>query len=157
FIDAEEAKASDWDPPFADSDLDKDGRLSRFELYERYAKKMNLPPKSGAVYTAAGGGKPAEAGAADHSRVVDYAKGLLNQYDANKNGVLEKDEFKNMKADHQAADTNKDNVITLDELTVKLTSYATSAPSSSSPPSGSASPSSSASSQPRKWWNKDTG
>jgi len=55
FLSTEESKESDWDPPFSDSDIDKDGRLSRFELYERYAKKFNLPPKTAAAYTSSGG------------------------------------------------------------------------------------------------------
>jgi Ca2+-binding EF-hand superfamily protein len=135
FLSTEESKESDWDPPFADSDLDKDGRLSRFELYERYAKKMSLPPKTAVVYNAAtSGSKPAESasGGPDMSKVAEYAKGLLNRYDDNKSGILEKDEWKEMKTDYHAADVNKDNVITLEELTAKLAAFATAAPASSS-------------------------
>jgi Ca2+-binding EF-hand superfamily protein len=60
-ISAEESRESDWDPPFADSDLDGDGRLSRAELYERYAKKMNLPPSTAATVTARAPGQPGPA------------------------------------------------------------------------------------------------
>jgi Ca2+-binding EF-hand superfamily protein len=161
FISQDEAKASDWDPPFADSDLDKDGRLSRFELYERYAKKLKLPPKTSVVYNTSGGGtKPADAAQAnaDHAKVAEYAKGLLNQHDANKNGVLDKDEWKSLSEKYHSADTNKDNVITNDELTVKLIALSSSSTASSSPPSSSTASSSPASGGPpqkRSWWNKD--
>lgn len=145
YLSTEESKESDWDPPFADSDLDKDGRLSRFELYERYAKKMNLPPKTAVVYNAAGGGaKPAEnvsSGGDDQGKVAAYVKGFMVQHDTNKSGVLEKDEWKTMKPEHHSADTNKDNVITQEELTVKFASFGNSS-GGGAPPAGSAPPSS---------------
>ena len=166
FLSFEEAKDGKWDPPVVDSDLDKDGRLSRFELYERYAKMMNLPPKTSVVYGTAASGSGAKlgetaVGASDHAKVAEYAKGLLNQYDKNKSGVLEKDEWKEMKAEHHAADTNKDSIITVDELTVKLAAFANSSSSSStasaSPSANTAGPPASGGSdqQRRKWWAKD--
>lgn len=139
FLSTEESKESDWDPPFADSDLDKDGRLSRFELYERYAKKLNLPPKTAmASGSAATVSKPAESstGGNDQGRLAAYAKGFLNQYDKNKNGVLEKEEW-TFKSDHFSADINKDNVITLDELSAKFAADAKAMTASSSPAAGS--------------------
>jgi Ca2+-binding EF-hand superfamily protein len=166
FVSLEEGKDAQWDPPFADSDLDKDGRLSRFELFERYAKKMNLPPKTGVVYTASSGSsaKPAEGGkqAEDLARLRDYAKGLLNRYDDNKSGVLEKDEWKEMKPEYHAADTNKDNVITLDELAAKLAGFGQSNGSStpSTTPAASTPANATASNQPpqkRQWWAKESG
>lgn len=139
YLSLEESKESDWTPPFADSDLDKDGRLSRFELYERYAKKLNLPPKTAVVMATAGGGsRPTESSAGggdDQSKVAEYVKGFLVQHDANKSGVLEKDEWKNIKAEHHSADTNKDNVITQEELTVKFAGFATSGSRGSAAPS----------------------
>jgi len=59
-------------------------------------------------------------GASIDSRVRDYAAGLLKQYDTNKNGKLEKDEWKQMRGDPQATDRDGDGVITLDELTARL-------------------------------------
>ena len=166
FLSFDEAKDGKWDPPVVDSDLDKDGRLSRFELYERYAKMMNLPPKTSVVYSAAASGsaaKPAEASstAKELEQLAEYARGLLNRYDKNKNGVLEKDEWKEMKPEHQAADKDKNGTITLEELSVELAEFGKSSSSSSkvstSPPaSTSSSPASGGSDQQRrKWWTKD--
>jgi multidrug resistance efflux pump len=56
FISKEESKRSQWDPPFEDSDLDQDGRLSPPELYKRYAKRMRIPvdePAAGSIPVAA--------------------------------------------------------------------------------------------------------
>lgn len=135
-IDMEEAKNGRWEPPLQDSDLDKDGRVTRFEFYERYVKKMNLPSKSGVVYTTStpAGGKPAEkpAASSDSNQTAEYAKGLLRQHDTNKNGTLEAEEWKAMPAKYHVADANKDNVITAEELTVVIAGFATAASNSSS-------------------------
>jgi Ca2+-binding EF-hand superfamily protein len=159
FISGEESEASDWDPPFADSDLDKDGRLSQFELYERYAKKLNLPAKGAVVSSAAGGGaKPvasAAGGGDGQDRVAGYAKGFLVRYDKDKSGVLEKDkdEWKDLKPDFQAADANKDNVITQEELVVKFASFAAGGAGGS--PAGSATPSSAGSRGGGRWGGRE--
>jgi len=140
FLSFEEGRGNEWKPPLEEGDLDKDGRLSRFELYERYAKKMNLPPKGGVVYSTAASSRSStdsSRSASDYAKVAEYAKGLLNRYDENKSGMLERDEWKEMKSEHHAADTDKDGVITLPELTVKLSNFG------SSPSTGSASSSSS--------------
>ncbi len=52
-----------------------------------------------------------------------YAKSLLKQYDKNKNGKLEKDEWKHMRGEPEASDSNHDGVITLEELTYRLSEY----------------------------------
>jgi len=52
-------------------------------------------------------------------RVRQYAQSLLRQYDANKNGVLERDEWQNMRGSPEKADRNNDGVITLEELTAR--------------------------------------
>ncbi len=44
-------------------------------------------------------------------------------YDSNKNGVLEKNEWEKMNSFYHSADTNRNSVITLDELTAKLSQY----------------------------------
>jgi Ca2+-binding EF-hand superfamily protein len=53
----------------------------------------------------------------EEAKVRQYAKSLLQQYDKNKNGVLEPDEWKEMRGDVKAADINGDGKITLEELT----------------------------------------
>ncbi|RMF92185.1 MAG: hypothetical protein D6741_15200 [Planctomycetota bacterium] len=79
-------------------------------------------------------------------RVKRYAQGLLNRYDKNKNGKLEKDEWSEMRGDPASADRDKDGVITLDELTLRLMNYSRGSSSSSSSSGSSSSSSSSASS-----------
>ncbi len=56
-------------------------------------------------------------------KVRSYAKGLIERYDDNKNGVLELDEAKNMRGGGERFDTNKDGKVTFDELAVGLSSY----------------------------------
>lgn len=65
------------------------------------------------------------------AKVRRYAEGLLKQYDENKNGVLEKDEWRKMRGDPEKADQNNDNIITLDELSDRLANYSRDSGSSS--------------------------
>jgi hypothetical protein len=51
------------------------------------------------------------------SRARPYAESLMKQWDKNKNGVLEKEEWSQMAPRWRAADLNGDGKITLDELT----------------------------------------
>jgi hypothetical protein len=51
------------------------------------------------------------------SRARPYAESLMKQWDKNKNGVLEKEEWSQMAQRWRAADLNGDGKITLDELT----------------------------------------
>jgi hypothetical protein len=68
----------------------------------------------------------------------------LRQYDKNKNGVLEKDEWVQMRGSWRDADRDGNGIITLEELTAKLGQY--SRPGSATPSSASSGPSSSGSS-----------
>lgn len=56
-------------------------------------------------------------------RIRNYAKSLLERYDTNKNGVLEKDEWQHMRGSPERSDRNNDGVITLDELTARLAEF----------------------------------
>ena len=49
-----------------------------------------------------------------------YAESLLRQYDENRSGRLERDEWQRMRSEHHAADTSGDGVITTEELTAHL-------------------------------------
>ncbi len=53
-----------------------------------------------------------------------YAEGLMRQYDRNRNGRLERDEWRHMRGDPERADQNNDGVITREELTARLMSFA---------------------------------
>lgn len=65
-----------------------------------------------------------------------YAEALLRQYDKNKNNVLEKDEWSQMKSTWRDSDANGDGVITLDELAAKMGSFSRSRSTPSSSSSG---------------------
>lgn len=56
-------------------------------------------------------------------RVRAFAESMLRQYDKNKNGVLEREEWSEMRGNMKEADKNGDGIITLDELTVHLMAY----------------------------------
>ena len=66
---------------------------------------------------------PSSSGSKREEEVRRYAKSLLKQYDKNRNGTLEKDEWRHMRGDPKAADRNGDNVVTLDELSDRLVAY----------------------------------
>jgi len=78
---------------------------------------------------------------------------MLRQYDKNKNNVLEKDEWSQMRSTWHEADANRDGVITLDELAARMANFSRSRSGPSSAPSGTmvaAAPSGSGPSAPRK-------
>ncbi len=52
-------------------------------------------------------------------RVRQYAQSLFRQYDANKNGILEREEWQQMRGSPEKADRNNDGIITLEELTAR--------------------------------------
>ncbi|MBT4692127.1 MAG: hypothetical protein HOB73_02150 [Planctomycetaceae bacterium] len=62
-----------------------------------------------------GGGGPG-GGSSGADRMAQFAGSIMERYDANKSGVIEKSEYKNFRTDPSAADTNKDGKITKDEL-----------------------------------------
>jgi hypothetical protein len=82
--------------------------------------------------TSSSRGSDSQSAASEQAKVASYAQGLLRQYDKNKNGMLERDEWKEMKPEHQAADTNNDGIITVDELALKIASFGTSGNSGTS-------------------------
>jgi Ca2+-binding EF-hand superfamily protein len=131
-----------WSTPPEESDLNKDGILDKEELCVRISKRFTSgagggPPGAPGSTTSSGSGGPPPSGppggglapfgggqGGDSGRFRGYAEGLLRQYDRNKDGKLERDEFSTMKSDHQQADVNKDGIITVEELSAKLQNYA---------------------------------
>jgi len=133
-LDQEEWKAIPWRSDPKKSDLNGDGRLSRAEYCERIARRWGKGWKSAAKSNRTtpastgsfGSGKSDSSSPAtsdSREKIRRYAKSLLRQYDRNRNGVLEKDEWRHMRGDPKAADKNGDDVVTLDELTDKLANY----------------------------------
>jgi len=53
-------------------------------------------------------------------KIRRYAESLLRQYDENKDGILQKEEWSKMRGEPEKADTNKDGLVTLDELFERL-------------------------------------
>jgi len=59
------------------------------------------------------GGAPGQGGG---DRMAMFANSIMQRYDSNKSGVIEKEEWKNFRSDPSGADKNKDNKITKEEL-----------------------------------------
>jgi Ca2+-binding EF-hand superfamily protein len=59
----------------------------------------------------------------EEARYRAYAESLLRQYDKNKNGALDRDEWGQLQGDPATIDRNKDGAITTDELTIWVTEY----------------------------------
>lgn len=148
-LDSVEWKANTWSKPPEDSDLNKDGKLSREELCIRISKSRGIPIKGETASTSPGSsysssGSPGglavtmSSSSGDKDKVKKYAEGLLRQHDKNKDNMLQRDEWKEMKTEHQGADSNGDGTITLDELSTRISAYSSGGASSSplSPGSG---------------------
>ncbi|MCE9525032.1 MAG: hypothetical protein K8R36_03145 [Planctomycetales bacterium] len=141
-IDKNEWVNGNWsksNPP-ENSDLNKDGRLSREELCIRISKSRGIPIKGEtASATPAGSssssgppsGTSSSSSAGSAEQYKKYAEGLLKQFDKSKDGMLQRDEWKEMKTEHQGADTDGDGVITLNELTNRVSAYSNGGASSS--------------------------
>jgi Ca2+-binding EF-hand superfamily protein len=124
-LDSIEWKANTWSKPPEDSDLNKDGKLSREELCIRISKSRGIPVKGEAATTTSSVSSSPSGGSSGGSseQYRKYAEGLLKTFDKSKDGMLQRDEWKEMKAEHQGADSNGDGTITQEELTARITSY----------------------------------
>jgi hypothetical protein len=67
-------------------------------------------------------GGSSSGGTSGADRMAQFAGSMMQRYDSNKSGVIEKSEWKNFRSDPSAADTNKDSKITKDELSKWMTS-----------------------------------
>lgn len=142
-LDANEISQGRWQNDPRESDLNKDGKLDKNELLERIAKRLG---NSGGGSSSSGGSSGSSSGGAssadEREKFKKYAESLVKQHDNNKNGVLDRDEWSNVKSITKETDLNNDSVVTIEELTVKLTNDAKQAAA----PSGGGSSSSSSSS-----------
>lgn len=128
YIDRREAARSRWTHrnPF-DDDLNKDGRLSRMELAQRYARRRLLSDDSQEFRKQEW---RSSATASDNRNRNQrerswYSRGgsdtwltasMLGRFDANRNGQLEIQETHDLGIPIRAIDLDRDNVITRDEL-----------------------------------------
>jgi Ca2+-binding EF-hand superfamily protein len=134
-LEREEWLSARWRSDPASSDLNKDGVLTREELCERVKSYDEF---RGLSTNSSGASGNSVASAADKAKFDEYARGLMRRYDENDNGVLDADEIQRMSSFHRGADANGDNVITRDELAVRLSSYGSAGNSSSEERSGDA-------------------
>jgi hypothetical protein len=80
------------------------------------ASSFSSSSASSTTATAATAGPPLD------EKIRQYAQSLVQKYDTNKNGVLERDEWKNMSGDWQAAAANSDGILTVDAIATYLMS-----------------------------------
>jgi subtilisin-like proprotein convertase family protein len=136
FIDRDEALKGEWTHrnPF-EMDLDKDGRLSRMELCQRYARRRLLSNASGELVRKAwrtGSGvrssTPEQPERRDDSQW--WRRGgsrywltasMLSRFDANRNGRLESHEARDLGIPLGQIDIDKDGELSRDELHAHLT------------------------------------
>jgi Ca2+-binding EF-hand superfamily protein len=135
YLDSDEWKDVPWRGDPRDSDLNRDGRLSKEELCERIAKRFerdkgsansgssSSPSSTGSASSSTSTSSGSSSAEKDRARIRSYAESLLRQYDENKNGRLEKDEIARMRGSWHEADKNHDGVLTLDEIADRLAAY----------------------------------
>ncbi|MEX0867109.1 MAG: hypothetical protein WD030_07100 [Pirellulales bacterium] len=126
-LDAEEQRRVRWSSDPSESDTNGDGVIDRRELAERLAVRRGdsarLSPAANTGRTGTAAGNASSGVTSDSDRTRRYAGSLLNQYDDNKNGVLDKEEVSKMSSNLQRADLNKDGTITSDELISHLNNF----------------------------------
>lgn len=153
-LDKEEISRGRWsDDPYA-HDLNKDGKLSKVEMCERYAKRYgNDKAKSSSSrssssssrssyrsYRSSSSASSRSTSGSDsdrNSRIARYAESIMRRYDQNRNGYLDRDEWKNMRNDPEKSDRNRDGKISRSELEERLASYGSYSSSSRSSSSSS--------------------
>ncbi len=123
-----ETEGVTWQFPPEQSDRNSDGRLDREELCYRIAKVLgsrerDSNDRGSRSRDSNSNSSSGESSESQQAKVRRYAEGLLKQYDKNGSGVLEREEWSTMRGDYERADTNGDKILTLDELTARLTSY----------------------------------
>jgi len=143
-LEADEIRNGRWRDDPSKQDRNGDGKLTRSELAVRYSMRRtseaqrkaqssgssggnsgsqdrSASSRSGGGSSRSGGGAPG-GGSSGADRMAQMAGSIMERYDANKSGVIEKSEYKNFRTDPSAADTNKDGKITKDELAKWMTS-----------------------------------
>jgi hypothetical protein len=100
--------------------------------------------------------KPASSSSSSSSlSTAEFAKSFIREHDKDKNGWLNGDELKDLRGKPAEADLNKDGIITVEELTARLTSDTPTASAANSGSSGSSSKSDSDNHDDRKKGDAD--
>jgi subtilisin-like proprotein convertase family protein len=130
FIDGDEIDDVRWTHrnPFSD-DLNKDGRFSRLELGQRYARRRLLRDDAGELVqkarrtggeirksTGKGRGEDSNEWWRQGGNKYWLTAGLMSRFDVNKNGRLESDEVHNLGIPAGLVDVDRDGELTRDEL-----------------------------------------
>ena len=143
-LESSEWEGARWGSDPKESDLNKDGILTKEELAarmsNRWGTRSSAPDRSARPESDSGrerrsfergpsgpgneqsrGSGSSNSGSNDsNDRIRRYAEGLLKRYDRSGNGALEKDEWSQMRERYGSADANKDSVITVNELALFL-------------------------------------
>lgn len=138
-----------WSNDPNSSDLNRDGILSRDELLERIAGRRRGSTTTTTTSSTSSSSRTTSSSSSGEvdPRILRYAEGLLSQYDENKNGQLERDEWKRMRGDPEESDRNRDGIITKEELAARMSQQAGGRPAGG--PSGGSSSGSSSSGSSR--------
>ncbi len=72
--------------------------------------------------SSSGGSGSGSSGAID-DRTMKFAEGLLRQYDTNKDGILQRDEWSKMRSETQKSDRDGNGLITKEEIAAQLADY----------------------------------
>lgn len=125
FLDSRELRYASWGSDAIDADdLNGDGRLSRFELMTRTARRYRWEAKANINDPRA----PRKIVKVDpllrrfDSKFVSNADSILKRYDTNKNNVLDQDEVKKVpwKSDPRRDDENRDGRLSRSELVSRM-------------------------------------
>jgi Ca2+-binding EF-hand superfamily protein len=147
-LEGEEWTRNNWDPPLAKSDVNYDGVITLEELCYRYQGKSQadnpelwasgklrvgtiaLPPPplfpglmgTTAMATSAAAANPISIKIPDDGKLRKFAESMIARSDENGSGKLEREEWVRVR-EPEAADANRDGVITLEEMMVRLAAF----------------------------------
>lgn len=133
FLDPGEMAGGRWSGQPFEYDRNRDGKLSLDELALRYAERRIAEEKERAGQnTASSGGSSRSSnsrggsssndssGSGIDPRMEGIVNSMMSRYDKNRNGMLDRDEWGEMRSDPSAGDKNRDGRITKEEMAAWL-------------------------------------